>query len=334
MKKLVVLFTFLLLAGVASFFAYSWWQENSVAPSNNETKVRFVIVKGQTAENVSNRLFDEGLIKNAFAFKFYTQLTGTAKKIQAGEYSLSANLDLVEIVDLFLQGPIELWVTIPEGLRREQIAERFVKGLEMSTAEAVSFREDFLDASANMEGYLFPDTYLFPRDASAQQIVDRMKYIFDTQIDEEDEKAIAASKYSLDEIVTLASIVEREAITKSERPLVAGVLYKRLENDWPIQADATLQYITANLRCKGISDCDWWEVPLASDKEINSTYNTYKYTGLPPGPIANPGASSLKAAIHPEESEYWYYLHDPDGQIHFAKDLAGHNRNIRKYLWE
>jgi UPF0755 protein len=119
----------------------------------------------------------------------------------------------------------------------------------------------------------------------------------------------------------VASLLERETFADSEKPIVAGIIYKRLENDWPLQIDATLQYIKGN-----------WKPVYSIDKELNSPFNTYKNLGLPPSPIANPGLSSILASISPEASEYWYYIHDNDGKIHFGRTLEEHNANIAKYL--
>ncbi|MBU0569962.1 endolytic transglycosylase MltG, partial [Patescibacteria group bacterium] len=160
-----------------------------------------------------------------------------------------------------------------------------------------------------------------------------MKSVFDSKITTELEAEIAKSNYGLDQIITLASLLERETITDAERPIVAGIIYKRLKNDWPLQIDASVQYAVSSAKCKVQSvKCDWWPILTLNDlEETNSPYNTYKFTGLPPAPIASPGISSIRAAISPEESSYWYYIH-ADGQIYYAKTLAEHNQNVRVYL--
>ena len=132
----------------------------------------------------------------------------------------------------------------------------------------------------------------------------------------------------------MASILERETITDEERPVVAGILWKRIENDWLVQADATVQYAIANAKCQKLFDkCkDWWPILTLDDLEIDSPFNSYDKLGLPPTPIANPGLSALNASVNSVESKYWYYIHDPDGVIHYAEDLRGHNLNVRRYL--
>ncbi len=227
---------------------------------------------------------------------------------------------------------MELWVTVPEGLRREEIAERFIQSLEKQGQEASVFRDEFLRESEGLEGYLFPDTYLFPRDAKASSIVSVMKNTFDKKIAEIGKNY--PSGYGLDEVVILASLIEREAITDEERPVVAGILYNRLDNDWPLQVDAAVQYGIASVKCTALSiKCDsWWPKSLTKDDlEINSPYNTYKYQGIPPAPISNPGLESLKAAANPEKNDYFFYIH-AEGKIYYARTLEEHNANIRKYL--
>ena len=142
-------------------------------------------------------------------------------------------------------------------------------------------------------------------------------------------------KRSKEEIIIMASIIERETKGKEERPIVAGILWKRLETPgWLMQVDATNQYAVANSECSSKVRCDnWWRILTKEDLEIDSFYNTYKYKALPPAPISNPGFSSIEAALYPQETNFWFYLHDPEGEIHFAQTLQEHNKNIRVYLY-
>jgi len=315
-----ILFLFLafFLVGFILFF------RSSGAVSSVETKERFVIEPGSGASLVGANLEKQGLVKNSLAFKVYVQLTGKAAKIQAGEYLISPNLDLFGLVNLLLKGPEEVWVTIPEGLRREEIALKIANGLSLAGTAKNVFIEEFLTKSKSLEGYLFPDTYLLPRDITGTQMVTAMKSTFDGEMD---------FRYTANDII-LASILERETITAEERPIVAGILINRLNAGMALQTDATVQYAVGTVNCVvPTAVCDWWPRPLTqADLEINSSYNTYKYPGFPPGPISNPGLSSIKAAINYEDSDYWYYLHDSEGQIHYAQTLEGHNENISRYL--
>lgn len=322
MKKFL-LFPFLILIFLVS--GGVWFYKNSLPVSATKNFSYFVIEKGTSATQAGNNLQSEGYIKSALAFKIYLQFTGQTAKLQAGEFSLSPSLNLFETVDALFNGPTELSVTIPEGLRREEVASRFTSGLNKNS----SFNDEFLTASKGKEGYLFPDTYLFPRDATAATIVKKMTDTFDSKT-----KSLKNnSGLTFEQAIVLASILERETKTDAERPIVAGILINRLDAGMPLQVDAAVQYATANSKCQITnSKCDWWPTLTLDDLSVASLYNTYKNQGLPPAPIANPGISSIKAALNPTSNDYWYYIHDKIGQIHYAKTLAEHNANIAKYL--
>ena len=240
-------------------------------------------------------------------FKVYLNFSGVSKRILAGEYSLSPGLSLFGIVRELLRGPGEIWITIPEGLRREEVAQKFATSL----GKDKSFVQEFLSSSEGKEGFLFPETYLFPKDTLQKKIVEKMLLTFDTKV------GLTIKR----EDVILASIIERETRSAEERPVVAGILENRLKIGMPLQVDATIQYVKGG-----------WESITLADRGIQSSFNTYLNRGLPPAPICNPGLSSLKAALNPSETEYLYYLHDARGVIHYAKTLGEHNQNIQKYL--
>jgi len=307
-----------------------WWIQNSKPVSSNEETVDFLVIRGRSASEIGHELYDKGLIKNALAFKFYVQLTGKSDQIQAGEFRLSPSYSLKETVHALSGPPLELWVTIPEGLRREEIVMRFINGLEKKGSDAANFRNEFLEESEGLEGYLFPDTYLLPRDVRAASVVSVLKSNFDKKMNDIGHNFPAG--YDLNDIVVLASLIEREAITNRERSVIAGILYNRLENEWPLQVDAAVQYVKANTYCKGKAECDWWPKNLTKDDlEIDSSYNTYIYSGIPPAPISNPGFESLKSAAEPTPNDYFFYIH-ADGEIYYAKTLQEHNSNIERYL--
>lgn len=321
MKKLLLLplLVFLFLAA-----GIGWFYINAQAPSANKDFKFFLIEKGSSASQIGAKLESQGFVKSALAFKIYSQFSGKAGGIQTGEFRLSPSYNLFQVVDALTQGPVEIWVTIPEGLRREEIAQKYAMGLDQGD----SFVAEFLNASKGEEGMLFPDTYLFPKDASASAIVNKMARTFSSKTN----SLSATGNLSFDDRIILASIIERETKTAAERPVVAGILINRLNLGMALQVDATVQYAVATVRCKGQFNCKWWEPLVKDDLSINSPYNTYKFTGLPPTPIANPGLSSLTAAFNPTASDYLYYIHDPSGQIHYAKTLAEQNANIAKYL--
>jgi UPF0755 protein len=310
-----------------------WWKQNSKPPSGDKTPVRFVVQRGKSADQIAKGLYAQGLIKSPLAFKIYVQITGNSQRINFGEFKLNPSLTLKQIVEALQGSPAELWVTIPEGLRREEIVEKFIKGLEIEELQASTFRSEFLLNSQDLEGFLFPDTYLFPRDASASAVVKKLKSTFDAKLTPQLKEEISKSGYTLQEMVTLASLLERETKTVEERPIVAGIILNRLKAGWPLQIDATVQYAVASQKSKVKSqNLEWWPILTKENLEINSPYNSYKFRGLPPTPIANPGFASIKAAIEPQDSPYWFYLHDSDGKIHYAENIQEHNQNIKIFL--
>jgi UPF0755 protein len=301
-KFLIISLLFLLVL----IFLIFYIRQAFLPVSNDDKSIDFIIPKGSSVSIIGKNLEKAGLIKNAIVFKFYVQVTSSQNKIQAGEFQLASSFTLSQILDKLKKGPSEIWVTIPEGYRREEIATKFATTL----AKDEEFTKEFLSLTKDKEGYLFPDTYLFPKTATATQIVNKLTSTFNNKISDVTYKQ-----------VIMASMLERETFADSEKSIVAGILYKRIKNDWPLQVDATLQYIKGD-----------WKPVYSIDKELKSPFNTYKNLGLPPSPISNPGLSSIEAAISPEESEYWYYIHDNDAKIHFAKTLEEHNANIAKYL--
>lgn len=331
MKRLLILILSLLALVVLGVGAFAWWEQESTPVSTNSALQDFLIVKGSSAGDVGANLAKAGLIKSPLAFKWYLQMTGKQGKLQSGEYRLSPSFSLTRLVAELMKGPVEVWVTVPEGLRREEIAQKFVAGL--ASRDSNAFTNGFLNATKGKEGFLFPDTYLFPKDVTGTAVANKLLATFDKKVDAQMKADIQKAGRTLNEVVTMASILERETKTDAERPVVAGILYKRAKTGWPLQADATVQYAIASAKCIGESaQCDWWTTLTKDDLEIKSPFNTYKYPGMPPAPIANPGLSAIKAAIYPQDSPYWYYIHDSQEQIHYAKTLEEHNLNIRKYL--
>ncbi|MCX7928648.1 MAG: endolytic transglycosylase MltG [Patescibacteria group bacterium] len=314
--------------------SYLWWKSSSSAVSNVGEEKKFLIKKGQSAESIGTELYRQGFIKSPLAFKIYVQLKGLSDKIPSGEYLLSSSYTLSEVISILLKGPTEVWISIPEGLRREEIVQRLVEALEISDVEADDFRDEFLRLTLDKEGYLFPDTYLMPKNVSPQKIVDIMLDNFEKRVDQQMRADIAKQGKTLSQVIVLASIIERETKTEQERPIIAGLLLARLKEGFLLQTDAALQYGLANLQCKNVGVCtNWWPKITKNDyTNLDSPYNVYKYQGLPPTPICNPGLSSIKAVIYPQQTEYRYYIHDLNGKVYFAKTLKEHNENIKLYL--
>lgn len=308
MRRLIGSWVFMGLVVFVGLFSWWQWAIKPVNPRQPETAI-VVIQRGQSVEEVGRKLKTAGLVRSVTAFKFGVIKRGLTKKIQAGDFRLTSAMSLDELIDELTHGTLDMWITFPEGWRREQMAQRLAENLSDSFDG-----QEFIRLSAANEGYLFPDTYLIIKEASAGAIVKLLSETFQKKVGAADR-----------DTVILASIVEREARGEADRQLVANILVKRLKAGMGLNADATLQYAL------GKPD-NWWPVPSAADKLINSAYNTYKYKSLPPGPIANPGLKAMQAVWRASDTPYWYYLHDKQGEIHPAKTLAEQAENIRRYL--
>ncbi len=322
-KTLIVLLSGLVALGmVVSAGGYVWFRSQiaPVSAGNTTTKV-FVVESGEGVNSIGARLTQEGLIRSPLIFKLVITQKDLGKKIQAGSFRLTPAMDAYTIAQNLTKGSLDLWVTILEGWRREEIADVLSKTY---TNQGVPFdAQKFLNLTVNEEGYLYPDTYLLPVNANEENVANILRRTFETKVTKGLEKEIT-------DVITMASLIEREARSDTARAMVSGILWKRLDNNWPLQVDATLQY--AKLRPTSTVVTDWWPDPLAIDKEINSPYNTYKNTGLPPGPICSPSLSSIRAALNPTQSEYWYYITGLDNQMHYGRTLDEHNANIAQYL--
>lgn len=327
-KVIKIIAVIALIAAAGGFF---WWQTaiKALAPESKNEKV-FVVKRGEGLSSIAERLGKEGLIRSPLVFKIIVWTKGFSKKIQAGSFRIGSFLTPLEIANLLTHGTNDIWLTFPEGWRKEEIGRRLANNLE-------NFDEqEFLKLTENLEGYLFPDTYLIPKYASPSAIAKILTENFEKKT-----KDLEITKQQL----ILASIVERETKHDNDRPIVAGILIKRWQQNWPLQADATVQYAVANAKCRMFPPvkqaspllaenirCEWWPMITKEDLKIDSPYNTYKYKGLPPTPICNPGLAAIKAVVNPTLTDYWYYLSDENGNIHFAKTLKEHQENIIRYL--
>ena len=316
MKKLSVLliiFVLLILAG-----ALWWiWGTSSVSRTDKTPKI-LVVEEGQGVRQIANNLKKENLIRDPIVFFILTKRLGIDKEIEAGDFRLNPGMSAEEIGRELTHGTLDIWITVPEGLRATEIAEILKK--RMPTYEDMWAQE----LSTN-EGYLFPDTYLIPKDANVSFVISLMRNTFDQKY-----KTIAISKTSLsqDEIVTIASLIEREARHDEDRPLVSSVIQNRLEIGMKLDIDATLQYALGYQK----NENRWWKKSLTNaDKTIDSPYNTYANPGLPPAPISNPGLAALRAAINPDKTDYLYYFTDKNGINRYAETFEEHNANIRRY---
>ncbi len=302
---------------------FLFYKEGSLPVNKSNNKpVIFVVKKGETMNDIIKNLAKEELIRNKLVFYLIVKTMGIETKIQAGSFRLSQTMSAKEIANNLTHGTLDIWLTIIEGLRKEEIAQIVSQSTGIPETE---FLKDAPD-----EGYLFPDTYLIPEQATSGGIVEIMLNNYYRRFDESLKTLAKKKGLSEKEVLILASLVEKEGKNDSDRQKIASIILKRYKKNWPLQIDATVQYALGYQP----DEKTWWKQNLtADDLEIDSPYNTYKYTGLPPGPICNPGLSSIKAVINADpNTPYWYYISDKDGKMHYAKTLEEHNKNIKNYL--
>lgn len=310
-------------------------------PANeNSDSTPFEILPGETASTVADNLASKGLITDQALFRNYLRYYGLDVQLEAGQYELSPSMTIPEIaVALTDARPIEIVVSIPEGWRREQIADWIDQQADLSFsgsdflaatqsgAVAPARIESALPDGSSLEGFLFPDTYLLARDSSADDLVSKMLENFAGQVTTEMVADGTAQGMSLYDVLRLASIVEREAVVADERPTIASVYLNRLAVGMRLEADPTVQYAQGFQPVTG----EWWNTSLTlSDyTSVNSPYNTYLYSGLPPTPIANPGLSSILAVIYPDETPYFFFRAtcDGSGRHEFAVTFEEHLAN-------
>jgi len=317
MVKRLIFVVFIFLTGFLAIFIWWRWAINPVSPPADSRQV-FVVPQGQSGATIGKRLYDQGYIKSQLAFKLLVDRKNLTTKLQAGDFYLSQSMDLNDILQSLTQGSLDYWLTIPEGWRVEEIAAAISKKSSLAESKVILAAKPF-------EGRLFPDTYLIPQQASAEDIV--------TILTDNFEKKFTPLKSQLEktglsetQAITLASLIEREAKHELDRSLVSSVIHNRLKLGMALQIDATVQYLL------GVTG-DWWPQNLTRENlQTRSPYNTYLNSGLPPAPIANPGLASLKAAVNPSQTDYLYYLSDAQGYNHYSEDLEGHNANIDQYL--
>lgn len=273
---------------------------------------------GSTLSEISGELKKEHVIRSELIFEAFLTLLAGDGGAKAGEYLFKEKLSSYGVAKKVAKGEFGLdpiKITIPEGATIFDIARILNRDLP-------DFDEiEFIDIAKGKEGYLFPDTYLFLPNASPEQIVLQMERTFINRIADIQDEIIASGK-SIEEIVTMASILEKETITNEDKKIVSGILWKRIEIGMPLQVDATFLYING----KNSFDLTY------DDLKIDSPYNTYKHKGLPVGPIANPGLESLAAAVTPTESTYLFYLSDQRSIIHYAENFEQHKINKAKYI--
>jgi UPF0755 protein len=300
---------------------FFWWK-NGQRPVNaaNKTTIIFIIKKGENLRDVGYSLKKEGLIRDPIVFFLLIKQQNLDGKIQAGDFRLSPSMSTSDIAQNLTHGTLDIWVTIPEGKRATEIAE-------LLQTKLPSYRATWKDKLIQQEGYLFPDTYLFPNDANIDAIIQVMKNNFEKKYQEA--AMNTTTTLTKEQVVTLASLVQREANTPEDMAVVASVFENRLAANMALGSDVTVEYALGY----DPAEKTWWKKDLnATDLEINSLYNTRLNPGLPPAPICNPGRSALQAVLHAPTTKYMYFVADKQGKVHFAKTLEEHNVNVKKYL--
>lgn len=362
MKNLLILILVIfLVCFLIVFWIWHWaWQEIYLPKSSQSSQEKlFSFKKGENLFQVAENLRKGDLIKNKIFFEIYVISKGKIRNLQAGDYLLSPSLTIPEITEKFVSGDIiKEKITIVEGWNLRDIgfyfenkgmfqaeelwelvgfpAIDYSKATDLPESKDFSQEYDFLKdkpKNAGLEGYLFPDIYFFASNTFStivenvlskklEMIVRKMLDNFGKKLTPDLRKEIKGQKKTIFEIITMASLLEKEVRTIEDKKLVSGILWKRLENKMPLQVDAAVVYITGR-KTTDIS---------ISELQIDSPYNTYKYQGLPLGPISNPGLDSISAAVYSEISDYWFYLSTPEGETIFSKTLKEHNLARVKYL--
>ena len=317
----------MLATAIAVAGSLAWFISGDTSRPNAETKI--VIPDGSGAAAIGKMLEGAGIVRSGRVFWWYVRVRGGGDRIEAAQYDFPAHQTLAQVVTRLLAGgsPPVTWVTIPEGFTSVQIAARL-------SAAGLTSADDFLavvrthhlyfggQSTDGLEGYLFPDTYQVPRRADAEAIARLMTDRFMAELPANPVAAAKRLGFSIPQIVTIASMIEREGKVDAERPLIASVIYNRLHRGMPLEIDATIEYALPHHKP---------ELSL-SDLAIDSPYNTYQHAGLPPTPISNPGKASLDAAFHPAHTPYLYYVYRGGGRHAFSTTLEQQQENERRYL--
>ena len=334
MKKfLIVLLVLGVIIGGATGFVYS--KINALhGPVYLDEPVTIKIEKGYSGGKIANVLYAAGLVRNANIFSNYIKQQEVDNKLKPGTYTFEGSVSLDDLCAILQTGNEQretVMVTIPEGFTVKQIAERFEdKGFVdakkfIEYTQTAVFSYEYLPPPGTedrLDGFLFPETYGIDAEWTEKEIVNMMLAQFDKVFKKEYRERTTEMGMTILELITMASIVEKEAAKATDRPIIAGVFYNRLKIDMMLQSCATVQYVLGEPK----------NPLLYKDLEAPSPYNTYLHKGLPPGPIACPGLAAIEAALYPDENKYYYFLAKPNGYHVFNTTLAGHEADKRKYI--
>ncbi|MCX7883904.1 MAG: endolytic transglycosylase MltG [Caloramator sp.] len=327
-KKYNIIYLIFILILVAATFLYISYRSYILSPISKKNKqIIFRVERGESRKTVINKMYKNKIIKNKFFANLYAKNKKIGKDLKQGVYILNTSMSPSQILDKVLNGKTDkdpgiVYVTIPEGFTVKEIAERLNKeGLIndidsfINECQNGAFNYEFLksipkDRNSRLEGYLFPDTYEFEKGLSNHDIIDKMLLRFNDIYESVVVPQMKGQNYSVDDIIIMASIVEEEAKIDSERPMISKVFYNRIKKNMKLQSCATVQYALGTHKT----------TLYYKDLKIESPYNTYKYLGLPKGPICNPGKKSIEAALNPADVDYIYFVSKGDGSHYFTND--------------
>lgn len=328
-KKILPILIFAIFI-FGAWFVFNLFTGNSLAKNQS-----FAIESGQGVNQVSANLFDKGIIKNKFVFETWLWLNKQENKVVAGVYDFPSAISIYRLSNLITHLPAnsQSSILMPEGLDRQGIAEILAtKGFAVEKFLLISgnkgdWQDEFLflnDAprTATLEGYIFPDTYFIDKYTTIEDLVRKTLSNFDRKLTPQLRAEIVSQDQTVFEVVTLASIIEREVPNDKDKKMIADIFLKRLHINMALQSDATVNFVTG----KGLAQ------PTLADLEVASPYNTYKNPGLPPGPISNPGIKSIEAVLYPTPNDYFYFLTTKTGEVIYSKTYDEHLANKAKYL--
>ena len=343
LRIIVAIVSIVVIVGLSGFF----YVNSAIKPvdKDNQTEKTVEIPIGSSIDTISSLLEEEGIIKNAKIFKYYIKFRNESG-FQAGNYTLSPSMTIAEIVDTIKTGKmmkeVALKITIPEGKQLVQIAEivaektdqnpkkvlatlndeKFIKKMQAKFPAILTDDIFHKDIQYPLEGYLFPATYDFEEEKPSLETIVTAMLKQTEKVVQENEAQMTEQEFTVHKLLTMASLLEEEATEKVDRSKIASVFYNRLEEGMPLQTDPTVLY------AKG----EHSERVYYKDLEVDSPYNTYKYQGLPPGPIANAGLESIKATLEPDETEFLYFLATPEGDVLYSQTLAEHNTKKAEHI--
>ena len=315
-------FVFVLAVLLFTFFSPNYYE--------HESPYRIDIKRGESLTNVIDTLYEHKIIPSKLKMKIISFLYGAEKKVKAGRYDIPNGLSYVKLVEILVNGSIteQVSVTLPEGIWQSEIAQILHEKLDIDSSRVIglSTSRSFINSlglnAKSLEGYLLPETYYFYPHSTAEEILRKLKLQMDKVFTPEIEKRMAELKMTKNQILTLASIIDGESNMIPEFKTISGVYHNRLKIGMALQADPTVQYLIRDKRKNKV---------LKKDLLIDSKFNTYKYPGLPPAPINNPGKDAIMAALYPEKHKYLFFVANESGGHSYSQSAGEHEQNVMKY---